>query len=525
MRKFLMATAFLAGIAAPSAALAQEKGTWEIGAFARYNDFSDSYEVEERASNVYGFGVRLGRFFSPTWALEFDATGNWTDVRGYFVGFQSTALTYYPFRLRLMFNKRLGGEDGKVSWFLGVGPAHNRYGKNVPGQPGFDGTDWAIAPTMGFRFHLLESLALRLDGTLDYIWNPNNGKDEIVNQFGGITQPAPEKNVNLGAQAGLSWFPNMCNKDRDGTTISPTRATVDVGGTATFTASAIRCGKTDDVVWSLTGPGRLENGRYTASDSGTANVMACGRRNKFCSTATVTVQPPERVVSITLEPASETRDLGQSVTYTITGRTNRGATRSLTNCTLASQGGTVAGLTVSWNTPGMKTVTATCPEGTPNQATVNVRGPRDTVITRTAVGSASAAGRSRYMVDSARIFRQADIDTLRVLAQVLKNYPGTKIAIDGHTDSDGSVAHNEGLGMRRAESVRDFLRSEGVPLDQMTVILRTFGECRPVAGNDREVGGRAVNRRAEIYSFINEADLEPASAQCTDTRRRPLPRR
>jgi outer membrane protein OmpA-like peptidoglycan-associated protein len=129
------------------------------------------------------------------------------------------------------------------------------------------------------------------------------------------------------------------------------------------------------------------------------------------------------------------------------------------------------------------------------------------------------------MVDSARIFRQADIDTLRVIAQVLKNYPGTKIAIDGHTDSDASVAHNEALGMRRAESVRDFLRSEGVPLDQMTVILRTFGECRPVAGNDREVGGRALNRRAEIYSFVNEADLEPASAQCTDTSRRPLPRR
>ena len=521
MRKFLQATALL-GLAAPSTALAQEKGTWEIGAFARYNDFSNSYEVEEKTSNAFGAGFRLGYFLNSKWSLEFDATGNWTDVQEYFRGFQSTALTYYPFRLRLLYNHKFGGDDGRVSWFLGVGPAHNRYGKDVPGQPGFDGTDWAIAPTTGFRIKLLDALALRIDGTLDYIWNPNNGKDEIVSQFLGITQPVPDKNVNLGLQAGLSWFPNICNKDRDGTTISPTRATIDAGGSTTFTATAVRCGNPDEVVWTLFGPGRLDNGSYTAADSGTASVTACGRRNKGCATATVTIQPPERVVSVSLEPATETRDIGQSVTYTVTGRTNRGASRSLTNCTLASEGGTVAGMSVTWNTPGTKTVTATCPNGQPNTATITIRGPRDTVITRTAVGSAS--GRSRYQVDSARIFRQADIDTLRVLAQVLKDYPGTKIAIDGHTDSDGSVAHNDSLGMRRAESVRDFLRNEGVPIDRMTVILRSFGECKPVAGNDREVGGRAVNRRAEIYSFTSEADLEPASAQCPDTRRRPLPR-
>lgn len=519
MRKTLVGAALLAFGAGSVAA--QQKGTWEFGAYARYNDYDDSYEAAQSA-NGFGAGGRIGYFLSPKWSLEADVSGNWTDTN-FFVGFSSTSLRYYPFRLRLLFNQKMGGEEGLFSWFAGVGPAHNRYGKDLTGQPSFKGTDWGIGPIVGFRAQLLDWLALRVDGTLDYIWDPNNGKPEITQQFNGIVGgSSATSNVNLGVQAGLSIFPNLCDKSRDGTTVSPTRATLDVGGATTFSGSAVRCGKADEVVWSLSGPGRLDNGRYTASDSGTATVMACGRRNQFCSSATVLVQPPERVVSLTLEPANETRDVGQSVAYTVTGRTNRGATRTLTNCTLASPGGSVSGSTVRWDTPGLKQVTATCPDGSPNPATVTVRGPRDTVITRTPIGS--AAGRSQYRVDQADIFRPQDQDTLRKIAQVLKDYPGTRIAIDGHTDSDGSVGHNDSLGMRRAESVREFLRGEGVAIDRMTVILRSFGECKPIAGNEREAGGRAMNRRAEIYSFTAESDLEPASASCPDTRRRPIQR-
>ncbi|MGH7561686.1 MAG: OmpA family protein [Gemmatimonadales bacterium] len=519
MRTSILAAALLGLTAAP--VLAQQKGTWEIGAFGRFNDYDGSYEVTRQSANGWGAGGRIGYFVAPKWSVELDGSGNWTDVKNFFIGFESTALTYYPFHLRFLFNQRMGGETGLFTWILGAGFSHNRYGKDVPTEPGFDGTDWSFGGLAGFRIGLTDKLALRVDGTVDYIWNPNNGKPEIVNQFQGIVSPPPaDENVNLAVQAGLSFFPNICDKERDGTTVSPTRSSLEVGASATFVATATHCGKSDVVVWSLSGPGRLDNGRYTASDSGSAVITACGQRNRFCSTANVEVMPPERVVSVTLSPPAETRNVGETVVYTVTARTNRGATRQLTNCTLASEGATVNAYTLSWSTAGEKTVTATCPEGGTATARVTVRA-REIEIVRTPIGA--AAGKSRYQVDQAAIFRPEDQDTLRKIGALLREYPETKIAIDGHTDSDASVAHNDSLGMRRAESVKEFLRAEGVPVDRMTIILRSYGECKPVAGNDREAGGRAVNRRAELYSFRNESDLEPASASCPDTRRRPLP--
>ncbi|MGZ8450448.1 MAG: OmpA family protein, partial [Candidatus Deferrimicrobiaceae bacterium] len=48
-------------------------------------------------------------------------------------------------------------------------------------------------------------------------------------------------------------------------------------------------------------------------------------------------------------------------------------------------------------------------------------------------------------------------DQVGKAAEVLVNYPGTYITVEGHTDSSGSAEHNQELSERRAAGVRDLL--------------------------------------------------------------------
>lgn len=80
-------------------------------------------------------------------------------------------------------------------------------------------------------------------------------------------------------------------------------------------------------------------------------------------------------------------------------------------------------------------------------------------------------------------------DQLRSMARI-----GT-IHVVGYTDSQGTEQYNQKLSERRANTVRDYLISKGIPADRIDASGR--GESDPVASNaTRE--GRAKNRRVEI---------------------------
>jgi len=70
-----------------------------------------------------------------------------------------------------------------------------------------------------------------------------------------------------------------------------------------------------------------------------------------------------------------------------------------------------------------------------------------------------------------------------------------KLTIVGHTDSKGSDAYNDALGLRRANSVANYLKAKGVTAN--SVDIKGMGEKQPVDTNDTETG-RANNRRVEI---------------------------
>ena len=81
------------------------------------------------------------------------------------------------------------------------------------------------------------------------------------------------------------------------------------------------------------------------------------------------------------------------------------------------------------------------------------------------------------------------------VAETLLKYPEIKVEVQGHTDSDGAAAYNEGLSSRRAQTVRDYLASKGVAAGRMTV--RGYGESEPVADNTT-AAGKAQNRRVVL---------------------------
>ncbi len=85
--------------------------------------------------------------------------------------------------------------------------------------------------------------------------------------------------------------------------------------------------------------------------------------------------------------------------------------------------------------------------------------------------------------------------TLSEIGEVIRSVKNRPIAVEGHTDSIGSIVYNKELSRRRAGSVTRELGSIGVPAAQMTT--RGYGEGRPLATNNTEAG-RARNRRVEI---------------------------
>ncbi len=84
---------------------------------------------------------------------------------------------------------------------------------------------------------------------------------------------------------------------------------------------------------------------------------------------------------------------------------------------------------------------------------------------------------------------------LAKVAGIIMAYPDLKLEIDGYTDSIGSDEYNRELSQQRADTVRSFLVSQGVP--DNNVITRGFGKEDPVASNET-AAGRQLNRRVEM---------------------------
>jgi outer membrane protein OmpA-like peptidoglycan-associated protein len=100
----------------------------------------------------------------------------------------------------------------------------------------------------------------------------------------------------------------------------------------------------------------------------------------------------------------------------------------------------------------------------------------------------------KFDFDKSRV-REESYGDIKNLADFMKQYPQTTTVVEGHTDSIGTDAYNQGLSERRANAVRDVLVNQyGVEGGRVNAV--GYGESRPVADNATNEG-RAINRRVE----------------------------
>ncbi|MGA8278228.1 MAG: OmpA family protein [Rhodanobacteraceae bacterium] len=100
-----------------------------------------------------------------------------------------------------------------------------------------------------------------------------------------------------------------------------------------------------------------------------------------------------------------------------------------------------------------------------------------------------------FDVDKARV-RADSKPVLDEIARMLTANKDIALYVDGHTDSQGEDPYNLDLSERRAAAVVAALVDER-GIDPARLQARGFGESRPVASNDAEIG-RAKNRRVEL---------------------------
>jgi len=85
---------------------------------------------------------------------------------------------------------------------------------------------------------------------------------------------------------------------------------------------------------------------------------------------------------------------------------------------------------------------------------------------------------------------------LNQLAAYLEGSPDIRhLRIEGHTDDIGDDAANQALSERRAQSVRDYLVSQGIAAERLSAV--GYGVTRPLVPNDSPAN-RATNRRVDL---------------------------
>ncbi len=80
-------------------------------------------------------------------------------------------------------------------------------------------------------------------------------------------------------------------------------------------------------------------------------------------------------------------------------------------------------------------------------------------------------------------------------AQTSTRVSSTRIEVNGYTDSSGTARYNQGLSVRRAETVQAELVRDGVPRNAITV--QGYGDSRQLVSTAQGVR-EPQNRRVEI---------------------------
>lgn len=115
--------------------------------------------------------------------------------------------------------------------------------------------------------------------------------------------------------------------------------------------------------------------------------------------------------------------------------------------------------------------------------------------------SMNLSGDVLFDYDKATLKPEAQ-DALKKVGVVLSQFPESKVTVEGYTDSKGSAEHNLRLSRDRAQTVINWLVTNG-GLNAANIAASGRAEDNPVAPNKNADGsdnpaGRALNRRVSI---------------------------
>lgn len=106
-----------------------------------------------------------------------------------------------------------------------------------------------------------------------------------------------------------------------------------------------------------------------------------------------------------------------------------------------------------------------------------------------------------YFASGTSSLTSAEKQKLDSLVTLLDKIPNWQLAVHGFTDNVGSDKTNSRLAQTRAEAVKKYLVSKGVPAER--IFTNAFGTQKPVGDNASEEG-RKLNRRVEVFLLLEE---------------------
>ena len=522
LRRGALLAVGLAALALPSrAARAQDPGTITVGAFFKFERLDAGMPWSSRSQT--GFGGRLGYFFMQNLALEVTGAKTTGDPneRNYS---QTGTLTYHI--------PALEGVDVHFGvGYLLANAGYYRTGgfgylNTVPVNSGDTKvTDFGARGLLGLDWWWGDHFGARVDGTFGFVPYP---KQRLGSSPNGI-------DVNLGLEAGLVYkVGGSKDTDKDGVSdkndkcpdtpagvkVTPDGCPVDTdkdgvadhldkcpGTPAGVRVDASGCPVDSDRDGVADYLDKCPNTPTTAK----VDATGCPVDTDKDGVADYVDRCPNTPAGVRVDAAGcpvDTDKDGVADYLDKCPNTVPGAKVDANGCSIDSDSDGVADNDDRCpNTPrGIKVNAQGCPvdtdgdgvtddldkcPNTPSGTKVDAKG--CTLLFETGKKSVTLQG-VNFVTAKADLLPESS-GALDKVAESLVNNPDVKIAVEGYTDNRGSAAVNRRLSQARADAVRNYLISKGVPAENITA--KGFGPLKPVASNAAEAG-RAQNRRVEL---------------------------
>jgi peptidoglycan-associated lipoprotein len=210
-------------------------------------------------------------------------------------------------------------------------------------------------------------------------------------------------------------------------------------------------------------------------------TFGCGKKNVATPPPPPALPPKAATPTVTLQASPSSVNKGDSATLSWNST-------DATQLTIAPEVGAVTAQGSTKVTPAdttTYTITATGPGGSASAtATVSVTAPPPPPPPPAREPVFDQEVRDAYFDYDKADIRPDARTALSKTADFLKANPAIKVTIEGHCDERGSTEYNLGLGDRRANAVKQYIVSLGVPADRVGTV--SFGKEKPFCMESNE---------------------------------------